>query len=238
MVRGEPVSRRQREHQLLRKELPHLQPRVGNRIAGDCEINFVGQHHFQQARRGVFLHHDFEAGKLIHETRHHVRQQIGRDGRQNADRHDAPQQFLRVGCLAPRDARGNTLLMLASYNGNAETARMLLEHGAAADRRNDRGQTPLGGVAFRGYEQIVTLLLEHGADIDADNGGGMTPLMYAAMFGRARVAAQLQARGASLRRRNRFGISAERMVRLSSWVTRLLRGRSPGRSIPERRQET
>ena len=68
------------------------------------------------------------------------------------------------------DAKGNTLLMLASYNGNMETTRMLLEHGAEADRRNDRGQTPLGGVAFKGYEEIVTVL-EHGADIDADNGG-------------------------------------------------------------------
>ena len=47
------------------------------------------------------------------------------------------------------DAKGQTLLMLASYNGNLETTRMLLKHGADVDRRNDRGQTPLGGVAFR-----------------------------------------------------------------------------------------
>ena len=46
------------------------------------------------------------------------------------------------------DAKGNTLLMLASYNGQLETARMLLAAGAQVDRRNDRGQTPLGGVAF------------------------------------------------------------------------------------------
>src|SRR5580658_7464969 len=44
------------------------------------------------------------------------------------------------------DARGNSLLMLASYNGNLETTRMLLDHGAEVDVRNDRGQTPLGGV--------------------------------------------------------------------------------------------
>src|ERR1700744_1223436 len=55
------------------------------------------------------------------------------------------------------DARGNTLLMLASYNGNLETTRLLLDHGADPDRRNDKGQTPLGGVAFKGYAEIAGL---------------------------------------------------------------------------------
>jgi hypothetical protein len=120
------------------------------------------------------------------------------------------------------DEKGNTLLMLASYNGNLETTQMLLEHGAIVDRRNDRGQTPLGGVAFKGFHEIAGLLLDHGADIDADNGGGMTPLMFAAMFGREKVTALLQSRGASLRRRTRFGLSASFMVRLSGGITRLL----------------
>jgi ankyrin repeat protein len=113
------------------------------------------------------------------------------------------------------DVRGNTLLMLASYNGNIETARMLLKNGAAVDCRNDRGQTPLGGAAFKGYAEIVVSLLQHGADIDADNGGGMTPLMFAAMFGRTKVVAQLQAHGASPARRNRLGISARFMMHLA-----------------------
>jgi hypothetical protein len=113
------------------------------------------------------------------------------------------------------DAKGNSLLMLASYNGNLETARALLQAGADADRRNDRGQTPLGGAAFKGYEEIVTLLLENGADIDADNGGGMTPLMFAAMFGRTKAVELLKRQGASLKRRNRIGISARGMVRFS-----------------------
>jgi ankyrin repeat protein len=125
------------------------------------------------------------------------------------------------------DTKGNTLLMLASYNGNAEAARMLLEYGAEVDRRNHRGQTPLGGAAFKGYEEIVTLLLQHGADIDADNGGGMTPLMFAATFGRTRVVTQLQARGASLKRRNRLGVSASFLVRISQWPARLLQRFGP-----------
>ena len=119
------------------------------------------------------------------------------------------------------DARGNSLLMLASYHGNLETARMLLEHGAEVDCRNDRGQTPLGGVAFKGYVEIVTLLVEFGADIDADNGGGMTPIMFAAMFGRCHVVEQLRAGGASLQHRNRLGFSAGFIVRVSRWMGHL-----------------
>ncbi len=61
------------------------------------------------------------------------------------------------------DAKGNSLVMLASYNGNLETTRALLMSGADSNRRNDRGQTPLAGAAFKGYGEIVTLLLEHNA---------------------------------------------------------------------------
>ena len=125
-------------------------------------------------------------------------------------------QMLRHGLpVNLADAKGNSLLMLASYNGHPDTARMLLEAGAAVDRRNDRGQTPLGGVAFKGDEVTAVLLLTHGADIDADNGGGMTPIMFAAMFGRTKVVELLQREGASLRRRNRLGFSANLMVRWS-----------------------
>jgi ankyrin repeat protein len=121
------------------------------------------------------------------------------------------------------DHKGNTLLMLASYNGSFETAQMLLEKGAEVDRRNDRGQTPLGGVAFKGDTQLVSLLLAHGASIDADNGGGMTPLMFAALFGRIDTVSLLQAHGASLKRRNRLGIPAKWMVRASRFLCRILR---------------
>jgi ankyrin repeat protein len=120
------------------------------------------------------------------------------------------------------DMRGNSLLMLASYNGNVETCRMLLEHGAEVDRRNHRGQTPLAGAAFRGYGEIVGLLLDFSADIDADNGGGMTPIMFAAMFGRNQVVERLKVRGASLHRRNRLGLSANLMVVASRWIAFLL----------------
>lgn len=103
------------------------------------------------------------------------------------------------------DVKGQTLLMLASYNGNEETTKLLVGYGADVDRKNDRGQTPLGGVAFKGHLSIAKILIEAGADIHADNGGGMAPIHYAAMFGRWEVVELLEEHGASLNSDNQSG---------------------------------
>ena len=92
-----------------------------------------------------------------------------------------------------RDAKGNTLLMLASYHGRAEVVKLLLKSGATVDLRNDKGQTPLGGVAFKGYAEIATLLLDAGADPLADQGGS-TPADFATLAGKTEILALLQAR--------------------------------------------
>ncbi|MDR2081990.1 MAG: ankyrin repeat domain-containing protein [Campylobacteraceae bacterium] len=82
-----------------------------------------------------------------------------------------------------KDHKGNSLLMLAAYNGNPETVKMLIDMGADVNLKNDRGQTPLAGVCFKGYLDIVKLLVENGAKIDEDNGFGMKAVMFASMFG-------------------------------------------------------
>ena len=92
-----------------------------------------------------------------------------------------------------QDAKGNTLLMLASYHGRAEVVKLLLKSGATVDLRNDKGQTPLGGVAFKGYVEIATLLLDAGADPVADQGGS-TPADFATLAGKSEILALLQAR--------------------------------------------
>ena len=92
-----------------------------------------------------------------------------------------------------RDAKGNTLLMLASYHGRAEIVKLLLKSGASVDLRNDKGQTPLGGVAFKGYVEIATLLLDAGADPVADQGGS-TPADFATLAGKTEILALLQSR--------------------------------------------
>jgi ankyrin repeat protein len=92
-----------------------------------------------------------------------------------------------------QDAKGNTLLMLASYHGKAEVVKLLLNSGATVDLRNAKGQTPLGGVAFKGYVDIATLLLDAGADPVADQGGS-TPADFATLAGKTEILALLQAR--------------------------------------------
>jgi ankyrin repeat protein len=85
-----------------------------------------------------------------------------------------------------RDTKGNTLLMIAAYQGRGETVAMLLKAGAQVDLRNDKGQTPLGGVAFKGHVEIARMLLDAGADPVGDQGGS-TPADFATMFGRQEI---------------------------------------------------
>jgi len=116
------------------------------------------------------------------------------------------------------DAKGQTLLMLASYHGHLETVRLLLDREAEVDRRNDRGQTPLGGVAFKGYEDVADLLVAAGADVDADQGGGMTPILFAALFGRFGMVERLRSHGATFERAGALG-------RVAGFVDRIVHRR-------------
>ena len=95
-----------------------------------------------------------------------------------------------------RDGKGNSLLMLASYNGQLEITRVLLEHGGDPQLANDMGQIPLAGAAFKGNVEMSRLLIEHGADVNARMADGKTPLMFAAMFNRLEIIDLLLAHGA------------------------------------------
>ncbi len=112
-----------------------------------------------------------------------------------------------------RDAKGNTLLMLASYHGRAEVVKLLLKSGATVDLRNEKGQTPLGGVAFKGYVEIATLLLDAGADPLADQ-GGQTPVDYATMFGRQEILVLLRERRGAAAKPTRW------FSKLIGWIRR------------------
>lgn len=76
---------------------------------------------------------------------------------------------------------GNTLLMLAAYNGNVEGLEVLIHHGADVDRLNDRGQSPLAGAVFKKEDDVVRMLLDHGAD---PNAGRPSAIDTARMFER------------------------------------------------------
>ncbi len=94
------------------------------------------------------------------------------------------------------DGKGNSLLMLASYNGQLETTRVLLKHGGDPQIANDMGQIPLAGAAFKGNTEMAHLLIEGGADVNARSPDGKTALMFAAMFDRIEIIDLLLEHGA------------------------------------------
>ncbi|MDR7038875.1 MULTISPECIES: ankyrin repeat domain-containing protein [Methylobacterium] len=111
-----------------------------------------------------------------------------------------------------RNDKGDSLLMLAAYNGQEEATRVILEAGGDPELANDRGQTPLAGAAFKGEIGIARLLLAHGAAVDGSGEGGRTALMVAAMFNRTEMVDLLLAHGADPDRRDAGGQSASEMA--------------------------
>lgn len=45
--------------------------------------------------------------------------------------------------------------MLAAYHGHAELVKLLIQHGADANRLNDRGQSPLAGAVFKQEDKVI-----------------------------------------------------------------------------------
>lgn len=112
-----------------------------------------------------------------------------------------------------RNDKGDSLLMLAAYNGQAEATRVILEAGGDPELANDRGQTPLAGAAFKGDIAIATLLLDHGAQVDGIGDGTRTALMTAAMFDRTEMVDLLLTRGADPDFQDASGKKAADMAR-------------------------
>lgn len=71
------------------------------------------------------------------------------------------------------DEYGFTALHGVAGEDQLEIARLLLEHGANVDARNDEGITPLHLAA---YSEMVDLLTEYGAELNARSNEGETPL--------------------------------------------------------------
>lgn len=90
--------------------------------------------------------------------------------------------------LRAEDAKGYSLLMLASYHGHGELASLFLEAGADPNTCDHAGNSVLMGSAFKGHADIVRMLLNYGADPTRQNRAGQTALQFAEMFGRTHCA--------------------------------------------------
>lgn len=107
-----------------------------------------------------------------------------------------------------RNARGESLLMLAAIKGDLRLAKWLIDGGADV---NKTGWTPLHYACSGTSPQqadMARLLLENSAYIDAESPNGSTPLMMAAMYGTTDTLTLLLAEGADASLRNQQGLTA------------------------------
>jgi ankyrin repeat protein len=79
------------------------------------------------------------------------------------------------------DFFGEMPLYVAASKERVDVVRLLLEHGADPNARDNANRTPLHWAT--GHVDIVKLLLEHGADPNIQNKDGETPLHDAAYWG-------------------------------------------------------
>jgi ankyrin repeat protein len=91
--------------------------------------------------------------------------------------------------IDPRNARGDSLLIVATYAQQAETVAELLRRGADVDAVNGMGQTAVACAVFRKDPALLRRLLDAGADPDA---GAHTAAQIADQFGMPEMKAVLQ----------------------------------------------
>ncbi len=122
-----------------------------------------------------------------------------------------------------RDVTGDTLLMLASHDGNLPMVQMLIEAGADIDAHDDRGWSPLSKAVYntelkRGFADVVQALVDAGANIETAIGYGVRPLMLAAGYGETAIVEVLLQAGADVRACNEGGYTALMMVKQKHYV--------------------
>lgn len=93
----------------------------------------------------------------------------------------------------------STLHLIARQNADGATVKLLIDHGAVVDGKNDLGETPLhvnSTFTLAGDERIALCLLEHGADPNLRNADGDTPLILATRCEKEAVVKALMEHGA------------------------------------------
>lgn len=104
-------------------------------------------------------------------------------------------------CLAKEVRSGNRPLHVA----NEDIARLLLDHGARVDSRNDDGATPLHRASSSGEAGLARLLLSRGANVELRNRWGQTPLYIAVLAGNVEIVELLVSNGADIEAKNDLG---------------------------------
>ena len=105
--------------------------------------------------------------------------------------------------------RGDTLLIVAAYNGQAEAVALILKQkNVAIDAKNKMGLTALTAAAFKGEVEIAKTLIAAKANANAANESGQTSLMFAALAGRTKMVDYLLQVGADPKAKDKSGHTA------------------------------
>lgn len=98
-----------------------------------------------------------------------------------------------------RNEDGDTPLIYAAVQGNAEVVKLLVAAGADVDAQNPHGITALMEAAFWGNLEVVELLIRHGARLKCQDRAGRTALQWAMNGDRKEVVDSLFSRRNELR---------------------------------------
>lgn len=97
------------------------------------------------------------------------------------------------------DSAGDTALIWASWYGNLEAMKLLLDYGADINLRGVRGKTALVWAAEAGRKEAVSYLLDRGADGSIKDNDGKSPLDIARERGHKDVVDVIDGRAAAKR---------------------------------------
>ncbi|KAH9520085.1 BRCA1-associated RING domain protein 1 [Bulinus truncatus] len=113
----------------------------------------------------------------------------------------------RKSILMKRNAKGETLLQVATIEADLETVRKLLEEGANPNVKDYAGWTPLHEAVNHGNADITELLIKHGASVNAPGLNYDTPLHDAVSNYHKGCIQLLLANGANTMARNQQGLT-------------------------------
>ncbi|MCR2805491.1 ankyrin repeat domain-containing protein [Paenibacillus soyae] len=108
---------------------------------------------------------------------------------------DKVAEWIREGAdLNAQDDEGRTALMLATYNQDLETVKVLIEAGADVNKQDGMKNSPFLYAGAEGYLDILKLTIDAGADPAITNRYGGTALIPASEHGYVEVVKELLTR--------------------------------------------
>lgn len=119
-------------------------------------------------------------------------------------------EAFKAGCSVNEpNARGDTLLTVAAYNGQPKSVAVILKQPKVdVEAKNKLGLTAMAAAAFKGHADVITQLVEAKADVNAANETGQTPLMFAVQSGRVKAVEVLLKAGAKADAKDKEGNTA------------------------------